>query len=52
MKNLHIVFVNSAVEDWESLAVGVKEGREVILVERARDGLEQIAEALKSRKGI
>jgi hypothetical protein len=52
MKNLHIVFVNSTVEDWESRAVGVKEGREVILVHRARDGIEQIAAALKSHKGI
>jgi len=52
MKNQHIVFVDSAVEDWQSLAVGVKAGMEVILVDRARDGIEQIAEALQSRKGI
>ncbi|MEG4555730.1 DUF4347 domain-containing protein, partial [Microcoleus sp. F6_C1] len=52
MKNLHIVFVDSAVEDWLSLAVGVKAGMEVILVDRTRDGIEQIAEALQSRKGI
>jgi len=52
MKNQQIVFVDSAVEDWQSLAVGVKAGMEVILVDRARDGIEQIAEALQSRKGI
>jgi hypothetical protein len=52
MKNQQIVFVDSAVEDWQSLAVGVKAGTEVILVYRARDGIEQIAEALQSRKGI
>jgi hypothetical protein len=52
MKNQQIVFVDSAVEDWQSLAVGVKAGTEVILVDRARDGIEQIAEALQSRKGI
>ncbi|WP_293129017.1 SdrD B-like domain-containing protein [Microcoleus sp. bin38.metabat.b11b12b14.051] len=52
MKNLQIVFVDSAVEDWQSLAAGVKPGIEVILVDRARDGIEQIAEALQSRKGI
>jgi uncharacterized protein (DUF2141 family) len=52
MKNQQIVFVDSAVEDWQSLAVGVKAGTEVILVARARDGIEQIAEALQSRKGI
>ncbi|MEG4348662.1 SdrD B-like domain-containing protein [Microcoleus sp. LAD1_D3] len=52
MKNQHIVFVDSAVEDWQSLAVGVKAGKEVILVDRGRDGIEQIAEALQSRKGI
>ncbi|MEG3909054.1 DUF4347 domain-containing protein, partial [Microcoleus sp. w2-18aC6] len=52
MKNQQIVFVDSAVEDWPSLAVGVKAGIEVILVDRARDGIEQIAEALQSRKGI
>jgi hypothetical protein len=52
MKNQQIVFVDSAVEDWQSLAVGVKAGTEVILVDRARDGIEQIASALQSRKGI
>lgn len=30
MKNLQIVFVDSAVEDWQSLAAGVKPGIEVI----------------------
>ncbi|WP_445247076.1 DUF4347 domain-containing protein [Microcoleus sp. OTE_8_concoct_300] len=52
MKNQQIVFVDSAVEDWQSLAVGVKGGTEVILVDRAGDGIEQIAEALQSRKSI
>jgi hypothetical protein len=52
MKNQQIVFVDSAVEDWQSLAVGLKAGTEIILVDRARDGIEQIAEALQSRKGI
>jgi len=52
MKNQQIVFVDSAVKDWQSLAVGVKAGMEVILVDRTRDGIEQIAEALQSRQGI
>jgi hypothetical protein len=52
MKNQQIVFVDSAVEDWQSLAAGVKPGIEVILVYRTRDGIEQISEALQSRKGI
>ena len=52
MKNLQIVFVDSAVEDWQSLAAGVKPGMEVVLVDRAKDGIAQIAEALESRKGI
>ncbi|MEG4029166.1 MULTISPECIES: SdrD B-like domain-containing protein [unclassified Microcoleus] len=52
MKNQQIVFVDSAVEDWQSLATGVKTGTEVILVDRTRDGIEQIAEALQLRKGI
>ncbi|MEG4403102.1 DUF4347 domain-containing protein, partial [Microcoleus sp. N9_A4] len=52
MKNQQIVFVDAAVEDWQSLAAGVKPGIEVILVERTRDGIEQISEALQSRKGI
>jgi len=52
MKNLQIVFVDSAVEDWQSLAAGVKPGIEVILVDRARDGIEQIAAALQSRSNI
>ncbi|MEG4932830.1 DUF4347 domain-containing protein, partial [Microcoleus sp. F8-C3] len=52
MKNQQIVFVDSVVEDWQSLAAGVKPGTEVILVDRTRDGIEQIAEALQSRKDI
>ncbi|TAF51701.1 MAG: DUF4347 domain-containing protein [Oscillatoriales cyanobacterium] len=52
MKNQQIVFVDSAVEDWQSLAGGVKAGIEVILVDRARDGIEQIAAALERRKDI
>ena len=52
MKNIQIVFVDSAVEDWQSLAAGVKPGMEVVLVDRAKDGIAQIAEALESRKGI
>ncbi|MEG3876045.1 DUF4347 domain-containing protein, partial [Microcoleus sp. herbarium7] len=52
MKNIQIVFVDSAVEDWQSLAVGIKAGMEVILVDRALPGIEQITEALKRRKGI
>jgi translation elongation factor EF-1beta len=52
MKNQQIVFVDSAVEDWQSLAVGVKAGMEVILVDQARDGIEKIAEALQNRKDI
>ena len=52
MKNIQIVFVDSAVEDWQSLAVGVKPGIEVILVDRAQDGIVKITEALQSRSGI
>ncbi|MEG3863670.1 DUF4347 domain-containing protein, partial [Microcoleus sp. herbarium12] len=52
MKNLQIVFVDSAVEDWQSLAAGVKPGIEVILVDSAQDGIVKITEALQSRSGI
>ncbi len=52
MKNIQIVFVDSAVENWQSLAAGVKPGMEVVLVDRAQDGIAQIAEALQSRSDI
>lgn len=52
MKNLQIVFVDSAVEDWKSLAVGIKPGTEVVLLDSARDGIKQIGEILQNRSGI
>ncbi|MBE9186355.1 DUF4347 domain-containing protein [Microcoleus sp. LEGE 07076] len=51
MKN-QIVFVDAAVEDWQSLAAGVKPGIEVILVDRAGDGIAQISQALHGRNNI
>ncbi|MBE9095882.1 DUF4347 domain-containing protein [Tychonema sp. LEGE 07203] len=52
MKNQQIVFVDAAVEDWQSLAAGVKPGIEVILVDRSGDGIEQISQVLHGRNNI
>ena len=49
-KNLAIV--DSQVENYELFLAGVKRGTEVILLDRSRDGIEQIAEILSSRHSI
>ncbi|HCV29732.1 MAG TPA: hypothetical protein DGO89_05510, partial [Microcoleaceae bacterium UBA9251] len=49
-KNLAIV--DSKVDNYEQLVRGVKRGTEVILLDRLRDGIEQITEILGDRSGI
>ncbi|MGB8691810.1 MAG: DUF4347 domain-containing protein, partial [Microcoleus sp.] len=49
-KNLAIV--DSKVDNYEQLVRGVKRGTEVILLDPARDGIEQITEILGDRSGI
>ena len=44
-----IVFIDSAVEDYHSLALAVVAGAEVILIEPNRNGITQITEALQGR---
>ncbi len=48
----NIVFIDSAVEDCESLVAGVSAGAEVIVLDSEGDGVEQIAEVLANRTGI
>ena len=47
-----IMFVDPAVADWEKLVEGVKPGIEVIILDRAWDGVKQISEVLDSRTSI
>jgi Ca2+-binding RTX toxin-like protein len=47
-----IVFIDPTVENYQNLAAGVKPGTEVIVLDSARDGVEQITEALASRSNI
>lgn len=47
-----IVFIDSKVDDYEMLAAGVKPGLEVVLVDKNSDGIAQITEALKGRRGL
>lgn len=47
-----IVFIDSTVPDYESLAGAVEEGTDVIILDRTRDAIEQITEVLASRNGI
>ncbi|MEG3860955.1 DUF4347 domain-containing protein, partial [Microcoleus sp. herbarium12] len=48
----NLAIVDSKVENYEQLLAGVKLGTEVILLDRARDGIEQIAEILAWRHSI
>ena len=47
-----IVFVDTSVEDYQTLIEGVDPGAEVFLLDSTRDGIEQIAEVIKGRSGI
>ncbi|MCA1993362.1 MAG: DUF4347 domain-containing protein [Coleofasciculus sp. S288] len=44
-----IVFIDSAVDDYQTLVNGVIPGAEIILLNPAHDGIEQITEVLKGR---
>ncbi|MEG4360770.1 esterase-like activity of phytase family protein, partial [Microcoleus sp. C2C6] len=47
-----IAFLDSALPDGETLRNGIAAGTEVITLDRVRDGVEQITEALASRSNI
>lgn len=47
-----IVFIDSAVENYQSLVDGVTPGTEVVVLDRDRDGVTQITEVLQGRTNI
>ena len=47
-----IVFIDTRVEDYQTLIEGIDSNAEVILLNSTRDGVEQIAEALNGRTDI
>jgi predicted outer membrane repeat protein len=47
-----IVFIDTRVENYQTLMEGIDPAAEVILLDARRDGIEQIAEALKGRSDI
>ncbi|WNM57808.1 DUF2341 domain-containing protein [Candidatus Nitrospira allomarina] len=47
-----IVFIDTRVEDYQTLIEGIDPAAEVFLLDARRDGIEQIAEALKDRRDI
>ncbi|MCP3936041.1 MAG: DUF4347 domain-containing protein, partial [Actinomycetia bacterium] len=47
-----IVFLDTAVDDHETLMAGIDPATEIVLLDPARDGVEQIAEALEGLSGI
>ncbi|TFH86517.1 DUF4347 domain-containing protein [Billgrantia azerbaijanica] len=47
-----VVFVDSAVDDWQTLVEGLDSDAEVVVLEAGRNGVEQMAEALSGRSGI
>ncbi|MEG4030203.1 MULTISPECIES: DUF4347 domain-containing protein [unclassified Microcoleus] len=47
-----IAFIDSRVEDYQSLVAGVKLGTEVVVLDRDRDAIEQITEILGTRTNI
>jgi hypothetical protein len=47
-----IVFVDTSVNNYETLLSGINPNAEVVLLDASRDGLEQMAEVLEGRSGI
>ena len=47
-----MVFIDTRVEDYQNLMEGIDPAAEVILLDARRDGIEQIAEALKDRSDM
>ena len=47
-----MVFVDTGVEDYQTLIAGLDPSAEVVLLDATRDGIEQIAEALAGRSDI
>src|SRR4028119_472056 len=43
-----LVFIDSAVEDYESIAAGVLPGQQVVIVDRTKNGIEQITSELEN----
>ncbi|MFB8790443.1 MAG: DUF4347 domain-containing protein [Potamolinea sp.] len=47
-----IVFIDPKVDDYQTLRAGVTQGLEVVLLDEHCDGISQITEALKGRRGL
>ncbi|MFT0788044.1 DUF4347 domain-containing protein, partial [Synechococcus sp. H55.10] len=47
-----LVFIDQALPDLSILLAGIRPGTEIILLDPNRDGIQQIAEALRGRKGV
>ncbi|MBA1198281.1 DUF4347 domain-containing protein [Pseudomonas plecoglossicida] len=47
-----VVFIDSAVSDYQKLIAGLPEGVEVVVLDNSKDGLKQIADYLDGRKDI
>ena len=47
-----IAFIDTALSDSQTLHNGIKPGTEVIILDRARDGVAQITEVLGSRSNL
>jgi hypothetical protein len=47
-----IVFIDSSVEDYQSLLSAISSDAEVVFIDQNSDGLEQIASVLQGREGI
>jgi len=46
-----VVFIDTAVADWQTLANGVRAGVEVVLIDASQSGLTQMAEWAKTHRG-
>jgi hypothetical protein len=47
-----LVFIDTGIEDWQSLAAGAKAGVAVFVLDRDKDGVEQIAAGMKNYSAV
>ncbi|NYS62413.1 DUF4347 domain-containing protein [Vreelandella salicampi] len=46
-----VIFIDTGVDDWQSLVDGVPQGNEIVILDSTRDGLVQMAEWAAGREG-
>lgn len=49
---MHLLFIDSSVNNYQNLIAAAKPGTEVVVLDSTRDGVEQITEVLSQKQGV